>query len=355
MSLEFIDGFDHYGLTNMAQKGWAVSSGGITTPGRFGGQAFNTFGILGGFAAIILPAGSLATRIVGFAFNPGGPANTVRTLDGIIALEDGTGSPNIQLQFNMVNGFITVYRGVHGTGGTLLATATTGPQMVCGIWYYIEIAATIGASGSVQVNISDGAASTTIINITGANTQNTANPSMNRISLLADNGNNTTTNACSYDDLYVCTPTGAVNNTFLGEVRVQTIYPVSDGHAAQWAPNTGSGNFSKVNETLVDDDTTFVSSSTPGQLDSYNHAPLVTPGTIFGVQTNVTARKDDAGARSVAVDVYDGLTDFVNSNAHGMLSGYQDFMDIYETDPSTGVPWTVASFNARQFGVSVVS
>lgn len=355
MSLEFVDGFDHYSSSNMSQKGWVNPTGTLFSPGRFGGNAWSSFN--NGNATRIMPSGSLSSRVIGFALNPGGNINSVatgindffRVLDSAGALSTAT----TQLQFGISSGQVTVYRGVNGSGGTLLGTSSGGPTIMAGLWYYIEIKVTIdNTAGSVQIRISDGASSTTILSLSGLDTQNTANATFDTISLLQVTGS---PGSNGYDDLYVCTLAGSVNNTFLGEVRVQTIYPTSDGHSTQWTPNSGANNFSRVNETLVDDDTSFVSSATPGQIDTYNHGALVSAGAILGVQTNITARKDDVGSRSIAADVYDGTTDFVNSNAHGLLSSYQDFTDIYETDPSTGLPWTAANFNARQFGVLMVS
>lgn len=359
MSLERVEGFDHFSTGNMAQKGWSVPSAGNMAAGRFGGQAWNTFN--SGNVWLPFPLGSLVTRYIGLAFNHGGVAsNTVANGTNLLWLCDVTsGTPalngsNTQLQLKVVNGFIQAVCGSidgNGSAGTILGTASTGPTIIVGNWYYLEILLTVGGSGSLIVNLWSGGGSTTVLNLSGVTTQHTANATFNGI-WLNGTANNVNT---QYDDMYVNTPAGTVNNGFLGEVRVQTIYPVTDGHASQWTPNTGSGNASKVNETLVDDDTTYVTSATPGQLDAYNHAAIATQGVIFGVQSNVTARKDDAGTRSVAFDFYDGLTDYINSNAHGLQSSYQDFLDIYETDPANGLPWTIAGFNAKQIGVSMVS
>jgi len=349
MSLEFMDGFDHYSTGNMPQKGWVGGGGGMAT-GRFGGQAWNTFN--NATSSYLLPAGSLATRIVGIAFNPGNTPGNISSLNNLITLFDTTANTaGTQLQFRIVTGFIQVVRGVSGSGGTVLATASTGPTLKNNTWYYLEIKATIGASGSVQVNISDGVASTTIINISGVNTQNTANATFNGIWL---NGDYLSGFATQYDDLYVCTTAGAVNNTFLGESRVTPIWMSSNGHSTQWTPLT-STNVSQINETLVDDDTSYNLSSTVGQIDAFVPRNLGTTTPILAVQTNLTARKDDVGARSIAADVYDGTTDHINANSHGLLSSYTDFLDVYETDPSTSAQWTQSGFNARQFGYKMIS
>jgi hypothetical protein len=159
---------------------------------------------------------------------------------------------------------------------------------------------------------------------------------------------------CSYDDFYSVTPTGGVSTSFLGESRVQTIGMNTNGNSTQWTP-LASTNVSQIDETLVDNDTSYNLSSTVGQIDTFNPKNLGTTTPIFAVQTVITARKDDVGARSISADIYDGSTDHINATVHGLLSSYQGFFDIYETDPSTSAQWTQAGFNARQFGYKMIS
>jgi hypothetical protein len=346
MAVEFFDGFDNYAIANIAEYGWIIGGSPGMVAGRFGGQAF--FCANSGSAYQLLPSGSLATRVIGFAFQPGGTQNAITLTTDILRISDGgTASGNCQLQFNTsAAGFVNVFRGV---GGTLLAQSSTGPVLLSGVWYYIEVKVTISSTvGAVQVNVSDGVASTTVINISGVNTQNTANATFNYIGLQA-NGHNSL-----YDDLYVVTPTGGVSTTFLGESRVQTIGMNTNGHSVQWTPLT-STNVSQIDETLVDNDTSYNLSATVGQIDTFNPKNLGTTTPILAVQTVITARKDDVGARSISADIYDGTTDHINATAHGLSSSYQGFFDIYETDPSTSAQWTQAGFNARQFGYKMIS
>jgi hypothetical protein len=350
MAVEFFDGFDNYSVANMGEYGWTAA--GATGGPRFGttGQSWNGFS--NNSASYGLPLGSLATRIIGFALNIGGTANQAGNVTKVLRLNDGGDvTADVQLEFGIASGFLNVYRGVNGSGGTLLAQASTGPTMLGGLWYYVEVKATIGAAGAVQVNVSDGVASTTVINISGVNTQNTVNATFNRIWISGSNGTSVT---CAYDDLYVVTPTGGVSTTFLGESRVQTIGMNTNGHSVQWTP-LASTNVSQIDETLVDNDTSYNLSATVGQIDTFNPKNLGTTTPILAVQTVITARKDDVGARSISADIYDGSTDHINATAHGLLSSYTGFFDIYETDPSTSAQWTQAGFNARQFGYKMIS
>lgn len=355
MSFEYADGFDNYSQTNMAEEGW-VNPGGVMVPGRFGGQAWNAFNAAN--ATRILPLGSLASRVIGFAFAPAGNINSLNTFPDFFRVVDGGGvlsTANTQLQFGLSAGRIQVYRGANGAGGTLLGTAAAGTELRSGLWYYVEIKVTIDAvSGSVKVNVSDGVSSTTVLNLSSINTKNTANSTFDTISLFEASGG-PLGGASSYDDLYVCTLAGAVNNDFLGEVRIQTQYMASNGHVNQWTPLSGT-NASNIDETLIDNDTSYNSSNTVGQLDLFNaHALVVSGGTIPAVVMKIYARKDDVSARAISSVIYDGASDIVNATSHGLFSSYLSMIDVYETDPSTSSPWTQALFNARQFGVKMIS
>lgn len=351
MSCEFLEGFDHYAVAQMAQKGWVIFTGGVMQPGRWTGQCWQTFNSAN--IQYPLPLGNLASRVIGFAFQPeGGAAGSIYTGTDMFRLCDGLNGGGVtaaetQLQFQVAaGGYIQVVRGVNGSGGTILATASTGPTLTNGTWYYIEVKVTISAgAGAVQVNISNGVTTTTVINISGVNTQNTANATFSSIWIGGPKAN--------FDDMYVFTTAGSVNNTFNGESRIIPVWMNSNGHSTQFTP-LASTNVSQIDETLVDDDTSYNSSSTVGNIDAFNPQTLSSNGPIAAVQTNLTARKDDVSARSVAVDIYDGTTDFIGTT-HGITSSYADYLDVYEKDPSTSAAWTVAVFNSRQFGYKMIS
>lgn len=344
MACEIIDGFDHYSQANMLEEGW-INPGGLSVVGRFGGngwQAFNS-----AHADRVLPFGSLASRVIGFALLPGGNVNAIATVTDVFRISDGgTATANVQLQLRLVSGFLQIVRGISGSGGTTLATATTGPTMLSGLWYYVEIKVTIHPSaGSVEVHVSDGVASTVVINITGVNTQNTANATFDTISFIGQ----TAVSSNIYDDFYSNDLTGSVNNDFEGESRIQTQNMAVNGHLHQWTP-LSSTNISNIDEVHGDNDTTYNLSSTVGQIDTFVPLPLTVTGPIAAVQLNINARKDDVSARAVSGVVSDGTTDHVNATSHGLFSTYTNLRDMYETNPNTSAAWTQTSFNAAQFG-----
>jgi hypothetical protein len=159
------------------------------------------------------------------------------------------------------------------------------------------------------------------------------------------------------DDLYVCDDSGPVNNDFLGDVSVEALFPNAAGTNADWAATGAGTNHEAVDETTPDDDTTYVASSTATDKDLYNFDSMtLTSGTVFGVQLNCYARRDDAGNRVMnLIAESNGTENLGTSNIDVLNPTYSYFNEIYELDPDTAVAWTVSGINAAEFGQQVVS
>ena len=158
-----------------------------------------------------------------------------------------------------------------------------------------------------------------------------------------------------YDDMYFFDSTASPLNDFVGDARVETIYPSGVGSHTSWlTDSSGQPNWTRVSEHTAapypDDDTSFVRSNTPGALDSYACNDLsITTGTIYGVQTNVYCRKEDTALHKVDALIRSGGADYMGPD-HIVASGYSDFTDIWMTDPATAAAWTIAGVNAAEFG-----
>lgn len=136
----------------------------------------------------------------------------------------------------------------------------------------------------------------------------------------------------------------------LGECRVVTLSPTADTADKDWAPNSGSNNYSRVNEKPSDGDTTYVTSSTPGDLDLYDMQDLgFVPATIHAVQSSIIARKDDSADRAVRANIKSGSS-VANGAALGLTSGYVQRVTIHATDPNGGGAWSSSGVNALQAG-----
>lgn len=330
MALVLIDGFDYYQAGIAAGRGWSGSPSSMQ-PGRFGGQCFRMVG--GNFTLTRPLPSSYTTLIAGFAvrFNILGAAQWFQLRAGATMA--------CELDIDGTTGRIVV----KNSGGTVIATGTT--SIVPNNWYYVELKLFVnGASGSIELHlngISEIASTTGNFGTTAID-----NVGMRALSVTQD-----------YDDMYVLDTTGAApRNTFLGDVRVGTIYPTADGAHTAWTPNIGTAHFSRVNEasgTFPDGDTSYVADATPGDYDTYAFGDIDTLATPLAVQVNLYARKDDAATRQIAPVIRQAGVDHDGAPV-ALGSTYAYFSQIYQQDP-TGSDWTAANVNADEIGVKEVA
>jgi hypothetical protein len=216
-------------------------------------------------------------------------------------------------------------------------------------YYYLEMGLLIapGAGGQVIIHLNG----QEIMNLTGVNTDPNAVGIGDVVHLFGPGGGA----GMFVDDFYVCDVFGAHNNNFLGDTQIGLIMPASDGFHQDWTPHPAGTHFSNVNEIPPDGDATYNASSTNGQIDSYNFDPVDATRTYFGIQTNLTARKDDSGDRALSPMARIGGVDFVKNPLGTFVNQtYIDYTDAYDVNPATGNPWTGAEINAAQYGVKVV-
>ena len=345
MTLQLIEGFDHYNSSSLAgRKSWVTGSPWASGGGRLGGGCLNAN--IGsnspGPATIgnkLLPS-TYTTLIAGFAFNW-----INESTDSRIFIFQNSGSIIASLILRWSDKILLVQNG----SGTTIATGVT--PLIQNVWYYIEVKLVInGASGTCEVRLNG---------VTGeiaSTTGNFGSTACNQINMQI--GSTTVPGSILqhlYDDMYVLDTSGASpRNTWLGDVRVETSYPTSDGAHTAWIPNSGTTHFNRVNQNPPDDDTTYVSSSNPGDIDTYGMSSTTLSGTIFGVQTNLYARKDNANARQIAPVIRQAGTDYVGTTSAGLSTSYIYYSQIYNQDP-TGSDWTIASVNADEFGVKEIT
>jgi len=340
VSLRFVDSFDHYATANGAQKWTTVDHFSIVSPGRFGGGQCMQLSM--NWPCVTKTLDAQPTWIVGFALKLSSFVNGPTLLT---VLQDGA-NYQADLRWN-TDGTLTVTR-----NGTAVTGGTSTASLRLNTWYYVEMKCTISTSipaNSWQVRVNG----MQIINVaSGQSSQVTANATANTVRI----GGNMPTSAFNawFDDLYMCDGNGTVNKNFLGDIKVVAVLPSAAGTLTQWGSVSGP-NYTNVNEATPNDDTTYVVSSTPGQIDTYATAGISeTPANIIGVQTALYARKDDAAVRTLAKIIRSGGIAFPGGN-NNMTSSYAYYLDINETDPNTGLPWTKAGFNAAEIGVQEIA
>ena len=353
--LLFVDGFDYYPTADLPKKwaslipDWQSASPSIVQQGRFG---TNTGALqLGGAGTAGLTKTITSNSIIiGFALkstnaNPGAIVTLTNTSDG-----------QVQASIALINGVLSYKNGSRNS-----YSASSNTAVITNTWNYIEVKVTLQASataGATQIRLNG----VVVIDVpVGTNTigdfiYNT--PTFNRLQLCGDSGSSYLQNVVTLlDDLYIADNTTANNNNFLGDIRIETLFPNGPGDSTQFTATTGA-NWSCVSETPEDGDASYVSGNTPSLLDLYSLADLSSnPTAVHGVQISTIGRKNDAGSRLVSPVLKSGTTNFDHSatNPYGLADGYTQHLDLWELDPNGNIAWTGASINALQLGLKVVS
>jgi hypothetical protein len=100
---------------------------------------------------------------------------------------------------------------------------------------YFEIKATIhDTTGSIELRI-NGVPALNLVN------QDTRNAGTGVVNAIRIGGTNSFGPIWAMDDLYICNTSGSTNNDFLGDIRVDTLYPNADGTYSQWTPSAVNG------------------------------------------------------------------------------------------------------------------
>ncbi len=339
MTLRFVDGFDHYAIPSQVPLKYATHT--ITTTGS---NSMTTMaGRRSGSTALFFRAADYISQtfdpqqtwIVGF-----GLYLLSNESAELIRFNDEAGTIQASVGIN-ADGTIRVTRASFSSGTTLATSANAMPVLS---WNYIEVKLTIADSGGIfQVRVNE----SMWIDFTGDTKQSTFE-SANRI-LIYGRGTD-----CAIDDLYICDGSGSLNNDFLGDVRVDTVRPIGDGYHTEFSRQGGSSNWENVDDpTTIDEEATYNYSNTIGHRDVLDcgNLPSVT-GSIFGVQVNMTARKDDAGGRTMrALTRVDG-SDYEGASLN-VGTSYRTFYDIFEKNPDTDAAWVEGEINIAEYGYKV--
>lgn len=356
MSIVITEGFDMYsgitGVTGLASR-WNLSGTAfifsLGTGRWFGGQCLTV-----GWQNTV--AGTqklfLGNNYTSFSFGCGWRANI--SAQSMSAADVGGSGFGGGIYFNVGATTQIMIRGNENNAlevwrvgsSTALGTTVSGTFLV-GTWHYLEVECVISDSvGRVTLYL-DGEQ---VLNLTSQDTKAHATLSyVDNITIGYPTSFVTGISGfnISVDDIYF------VNTaTRLGECRIETIRPDSD-YSLGWTPDTGSVNYSRVNETLASA-SNYVTTNTLNARDLYGMGNLaVNPEAIYAVVAVSFAKKTDATTRGLSnsiqsngVDSY-GTTQYLNASDNR-------YDNIYELNPDGSVAWTYSSVNALKAGPKLV-
>jgi Concanavalin A-like lectin/glucanases superfamily len=234
MTTLFMDGFDHYGtgpssLLNMLDGTWGQaqdgSSSGVGVPPwgtRTGSGALHSSN--GGLYRYILPA-TQSNLFLSMGFSIAViPSTNFQTQ--VINFRDATNADIIRLHVQSTGTLVLTDGSNHVLG------STQGPVIVAQNWHFLEMNFNQG-TGTFTLRIDDSnGTGTPIMNVTGITAPLPIAQLAVNITFSGD-----ATHDSWIDDLFIRNGSGTLNNGFLGDRRVATLFTSADTAVSGWTPS----------------------------------------------------------------------------------------------------------------------
>ena len=155
---------------------------------------------------------------------------------------------------------------------------------------------------------------------------------------------------------YTNTTNGWVSAVIIATEDTRDMVFDQNQFAANGTGTDWTGDYTNVTKTGKDD-AGFVKSATGGQVETYNQADIdggLALLDVKAVAVPLRCRKGATGPSNIQAVARVGGTNYPTANlspdvAWALREG------IFETNPATGLPWTVAEVNAAEFGVKSIT
>ena len=239
-------------------------------------------------------------------------------------------------------------------------------------WYHCEAKWVFddSTSGSMECRINE----VTVINQTGIQTYKSGGDSEGNYSISEVKVEKGLHNTFFLDDFYILDGEGSVANDFIGDSRIDTLFPEANGDYAQFTPSAGS-NYECVEPKIWSiydypdvpiirafrcnvtgaDFSRYNESETVGHRDCYNHQSILSLGKpIHAIQQNSNFRKTDAGKKQVEQFLRVSSTNYDTGNIIEVPDFSRNYYWPWTVNPNTSVAWTESDINALQSGLEIV-
>ena len=147
---------------------------------------------------------------------------------------------------------------------------------------------------------------------------------------------------------------GSHNNGWINDQVVEFQRVNGAGNYSEWTPDPTVANYLNVDDTTPDGDTTRVFTNI------INNRDLYTKPNLTKIASNITlaqiihiAKKSENGTRAIAALLRKGGVDYLSGLDQYLSTDYSGWVTPYEEDPATGVPHTVAGWDASEIGQQV--
>lgn len=247
---------------------------------------------------------------------------------------------------NMDDWSVAAYR---GNQATQLGADSAVDVVAYDVWHYMEVRWLVSDTvGEVEVRING----VTVLDLTTQDTKGTADK-IGHVSIMGT-ASATDLDSALIDDVYVLDTSGsAPDNTFLGPVFIQQLFPDDDGSNIDLVGSDGNSvdNFAQVDDR--DGGTDYNESDLEGDHDLYLFPNIPTNLDILAIQvTNEAGKIDDGQAKYGRNIIRTNSTNYNgDSVALGPVSLGQD--TIWALNPNTGLVWTPTEINSLETGFEV--
>jgi hypothetical protein len=253
----------------------------------------------------------------------------------LIVFYDSAVTKIASVRMEATTNYLALYRG--GSGDTLLATGTVA--LANDTTYQIEVRyKPLDSGGVFQVKLD----SALELDYSGDTTLGLEN--IQRW-LIGSDWNNC---RFAYDD-FVVDDAGWIGNS-----RIQAIYPTGAGTTTQWTPSTGS-NYDCVDE-IPASDSNYVSTNTNDQIDLYAASNLSgTIGTVKSIQLQARCAYEGSPTPTrIQLGLRTSSANYFSASLAPPSAFGAPVTKIWETDPSGG-NWDETKINALEIGVKAVA
>lgn len=358
-----MDGFDSYEnssdlLMEYTRAQMYINYG----PGRWGTNALSPQNYAGGlewtsnknlteiWAGMALLSGSTNNyNLSFFSIGPVIPFN-------LITSDPGSNNIEIDFTFNPTTCVWSVFRGIEIYSGSTQMIGSTMYPILQGIYHWIDLHYIMSPTsyGIVEIWV-DGQQ---ILNITGSNTTQFGSTTFNTVNFGGD-----LSNPCLQgyiDDIYVLDTTGTYNNTRLGDTRIDATVPSADGSVNNGTPYQQGGlpfsgpNYLMVNEPFWSNYNVVTLTNTVGQEELYYMTDLPdAPENIQAIRVLAVANASDSNSNVIAnTTVISGGVE-ADGNSTQLKTTYSHVSNIFETNPSTLLPWADFNIYGTQCGFKI--
>lgn len=314
-----------------------------TNKGRFGTGALRLIGSGGLGDVIQLAVGSTPTTLFfGASIKI---ANTNHDTDILRFLEGA--NEHAKLRISNINNNIEFW-----VNGSLHSNF----DMTVGFWHRLEVKIVVSDTvGSIDILIdrSFGTDFSTAIQVSSVfigDTQSGTASFTDIIEFISNPAASLETEIL-WDDITLNDDVGTRNNTWMGDIKIQTLRPNADTAQKDMTPSTGIVNYVLVDDAPGPDTSDFVTPDTILDKDLYAATDLAgTSNVINAVQVKAFAQRGDVGSASITLIAKSGATESASgSQSLEITSQFHSF--ILETDPNTAGDWNKNTVNAVEIGV----